>query len=567
MTINMHQGDEAFTVRIEGSNASFDGDVESREETFEASMTENDMQLEASMEENKQTFDADMGEVQLVPGGSSEPGKDGFSPIVDLTETAEGVQITVVDAEGEETALVRHGKDGRDGKDGLPGERGETGPAGPQGERGLQGIQGVPGEQGPQGIQGPAGKDGQPGERGQAGEPGQPGADGISPEVTVQDITGGHRVTITDKDGAKTFDVMDGKDAEGGAGGGDSPAIIDVVALPETDIQEDSFYRLFTASAYEGSIPLNSWQVHVVSMLPETGEMAWDGTKGVVYYQLTDGGAYGYVTPMMSEMLGVPVGWYPGSVLVPAAGYLYGGVVHEVTSEMEERTIYLLVTTTIYHFENVWNSFVIIGRKGTGAGAETFNNMTNIASGNNSHAQGWGTAANGHVSHAEGWGTAANGRVSHAEGRNTTASGDYSHAEGLNTFAYGDFSHAEGHTTVVYGNSSHAEGMETVAKGRSQHVEGENNIPDHAENANERGKYLHIAGNGQDIDNVSNAHTLDWNGVAWYQGRPQFGGTAQDDGAQTVMGNGDEEIVLASPNGKLWGITVTDDGVLTVTAK
>lgn len=41
------------------------------------------------------------------------------------------------------------------------------------------------------------------------------GADGISPTVTVEDIDGGHRVTITDKDGDKTFEVMDG--AGGGA--------------------------------------------------------------------------------------------------------------------------------------------------------------------------------------------------------------------------------------------------------------------------------------------------------------------------------------------------------------
>ena len=43
------------------------------------------------------------------------------------------------------------------------------------------------------------------------------GADGFSPTVSVEDISGGHRVTITDKDGEKTFDVMDG---EGGSGGG-----------------------------------------------------------------------------------------------------------------------------------------------------------------------------------------------------------------------------------------------------------------------------------------------------------------------------------------------------------
>lgn len=39
---------------------------------------------------------------------------------------------------------------------------------------------------------------------------GEDGQDGKSPTVTVTDITGGHRVTITDADGTKTFDVMDG---------------------------------------------------------------------------------------------------------------------------------------------------------------------------------------------------------------------------------------------------------------------------------------------------------------------------------------------------------------------
>ena len=47
------------------------------------------------------------------------------------------------------------------------------------------------------------------------GATGADGEDGFSPVVTVTDITGGHRVTITDKSGAHTFDVMDG---QGGSG-------------------------------------------------------------------------------------------------------------------------------------------------------------------------------------------------------------------------------------------------------------------------------------------------------------------------------------------------------------
>ena len=36
------------------------------------------------------------------------------------------------------------------------------------------------------------------------------GQDGVSPSVTVTEITGGHRVTITDASGTQTFDIMDG---------------------------------------------------------------------------------------------------------------------------------------------------------------------------------------------------------------------------------------------------------------------------------------------------------------------------------------------------------------------
>lgn len=63
---------------------------------------------------------------------------------------------------------------------------------------------------GPQGPEGPQGATGPAGPAGAAGE------DGYSPTVTVTDITGGHRVTITDEDGDHVFDVMDG---QGGSGG------------------------------------------------------------------------------------------------------------------------------------------------------------------------------------------------------------------------------------------------------------------------------------------------------------------------------------------------------------
>jgi len=43
------------------------------------------------------------------------------------------------------------------------------------------------------------------------------GNDGISPVISVEDIPGGHRVTMTDAEGVKTFPVLDGRDGASGA--------------------------------------------------------------------------------------------------------------------------------------------------------------------------------------------------------------------------------------------------------------------------------------------------------------------------------------------------------------
>ena len=168
----------------------------------------------------------------------------------------------------------------------------------------------------------------------------------------------------------------------------------------------------------------------------------------------------------------------------------------------------------------------------------------------------------GDYSHAEGLYTTASGYCSHAEGTETTASGYCSHAEGGDTTASGYYSHAEGGDTTASGSYSHAEGTNTIATSSEQHVQGKFNIEDTA------GKYAHIVGNGENTAYRSNAHTLDWDGVPWYKGRPQFGGTAQDNGAQTVVGNGDKEIILASSTSgstKKFKLTVDDTGTLKAT--
>ena len=89
-----------------------------------------------------------------------------------------------------------------------------------------------------------------------------------------------------------------------------------------------------------------------------------------------------------------------------------------------------------------------------------------------SHAEGAFTIASGDVSHAEGYGTIASEMSSHAEGAYTIASGDGSHAEGYSTTASGVFSHTEGAYTIASGDGSHAEGSYTTASGDDSHAEG-----------------------------------------------------------------------------------------------
>ncbi len=177
----------------------------------------------------------------------------------------------------------------------------------------------------------------------------------------------------------------------------------------------------------------------------------------------------------------------------------------------------------------VFTGSVSLGRKeGTTVGENSFTTGEDVeASGDCSHAEGWSSKASGDYGpHAEGNNTTASGSYgSHAEGNNTTASGNYgSHAEGNNTTASGNYgSHAEGSTTTASGESSHAEGNNTKASSKYQHVQGKYNIEDTAN------KYAHIVGNGAGDAKRSNAHTLDWQGNAWYAGKLTVGKEPTDD--------------------------------------
>lgn len=116
---------------------------------------------------------------------------------------------------------------------------------------------------------------------------------------------------------------------------------------------------------------------------------------------------------------------------------------------------------------------------------------------------------------------------------NPTGTGSFSLNRQADT-TIGECSFAEGYNTTASGDYSHAEGYYSIAQGQSQHVQGEYNILDIDESS--RGKYAHIVGNGTDSIR-SNAHTLDWEGNAWFAGdvyTNSTSGTNKDDGSKKL---------------------------------
>lgn len=102
------------------------------------------------------------------------------------------------------------------------------------------------------------------------------------------------------------------------------------------------------------------------------------------------------------------------------------------------------------------------------------------------------------------------GMYSATFGQDVEASGMGAFAHGLSVKVSGQAATAEGFNTEASGAGSHAENYGTKAIGLHQHVQGRFNIPD--------SNLAHIVGNGNSDSNRSNAHTLDWNGNAWFAG-------------------------------------------------
>lgn len=146
--------------------------------------------------------------------------------------------------------------------------KGDKGDPGPQGPVGPQGPAGPAGPMGPTGEQGPAGPAGAAGEQGPAGADGK---DGFSPTVSVEKITGGNQITITDAEGPHSFDVMDGKDGTGGGGeGGENGATF----IPS--VSEDGVISWTNDGGLENPEPVN-----IKGPKGDAGEKGEQGAQGV----------------------------------------------------------------------------------------------------------------------------------------------------------------------------------------------------------------------------------------------------------------------------------------------
>lgn len=134
-------------------------------------------------------------------GKDGSPGADGVSPTLSISDIPGGHRVTITDASGQKSFDVLNGDAESDklwkptvSADGTIVWTKTTSEDTPTPQN-IKGAQGNP------------------------GTPGSPGADGVSPSVAVAQITGGHRVSVTDADGTKTFDVLDGEKGDEGAPG------------------------------------------------------------------------------------------------------------------------------------------------------------------------------------------------------------------------------------------------------------------------------------------------------------------------------------------------------------
>lgn len=180
---------------------------------------------------NVETDQYEPSDIPLPSGGGSGSAGGYYTP--EVTQSSDNtMQVSFTASEDNMppvepvSVTLPAGPAGRDGEDGTPGLPGQDGFSPTVQTEPIEGgtkvtITDATGPKEFEVMDGTNGQDGQPGRDGAPGAPGTPGRDGYSPIVQTAAIDGGTRVTITDADGPKTFDVLNGTNGEDGEPGQD----------------------------------------------------------------------------------------------------------------------------------------------------------------------------------------------------------------------------------------------------------------------------------------------------------------------------------------------------------
>ena len=154
-------------------------------------------------------------------GGSGEDGV-GIQSIQLKTEADTGNTYTIILTDGSTYDFVAPaGPSGKDGSNGEPGKDGTSVTVASVTESAEDGGTNVVTFSDGKKLNIKNGSKGSDGAQGADGSPGAAGKDGVSPTIAVSAITGGNRLTITDANGSRNVDVMNGKDGKDGADGSD----------------------------------------------------------------------------------------------------------------------------------------------------------------------------------------------------------------------------------------------------------------------------------------------------------------------------------------------------------
>lgn len=131
-------------------------------------------------------------------GDTGQTGEDGITPTIAVTSITGGHNV----------AFSYGSNDARNTDfDVMDGAIGSQGPKGDKGDKGDTGETGATGPQGPQG------------QTGATGATGPAGSDGYSPIATVTKANGIATISVTDKNGTTTAQIVDGQDGIDGQSG------------------------------------------------------------------------------------------------------------------------------------------------------------------------------------------------------------------------------------------------------------------------------------------------------------------------------------------------------------